>query len=1487
MTKPLNKKMKGIGEAYRPLSKVKNLSVDTPDTMGAEIAKSLSQLQKAVGDVDKFVCQKLKYKNIEEMANALAAEQVDAIALAIYNIEYKNQSLIVGDQTGVGKGRIAAGLIRYAMMNGMLPIFVTEKPSLFTDIYRDLYDIGSEDASQKLRIKQTDQERAVKYKKWAKLTEEQQLEYGSEADYLEYQEQNPTEVVTTYKNNRNYNLSIGKHVVPYIINGKEAKTDIKDSDGNILYEALDSAVQKKVLQSGKLPRGYNVVLLTYSQVQSGNVSIGDEGIELSDKARFVKKLAKNNLVILDESHNASGASIRGLALSMIIKEANCLFLSATFAKRPDNMPIYAMKTAMAEANLTSEGLSEAIKKGGVALQEVVSSQLVAEGQMIRRERTYEGIEVNYITLDEKGGSDIVKKDAFEEMYQKHYCTKEMAKKDAIRADSITQVVRDIIAFQADYINPEVQTLDSIAAASMGEVSLRKGTAKAGVDSTPYFSKVFNVINQMLFSLKAEAVADRAIMRLKQGKKPVIAFSNTMGAFIDSIETSDDDGGSVVNADFTTVLIKGLDGVLRYTVTNADNEKEYRMFDITTFSTEAQFEYQRIKNLIYQTSSGLVISPIDLIKKRITEAGYVVAEVTGRKLQVKLEQREGKVIEYKSKPTTTGTKGTKIPKLVEKIMNNTQKSIVRQSEEFEQVVLDIEKNVKGLPKLYFYEKELNRRRKEGELNLDAKQVHVAHLHYFIGGSDWYITEWDGKDTFFGYTILNNDYEYAEFGYISLSELLSYKGKFNSVIELDFYWTPATISDILGASGLGKRKKKGLGDKASNATRWVGTIMNRPAMDAKDAFWGFNNNKIDVLLLNQSGSTGTSAHAVATKLVAPKDAKQRVMIVLQSELDINVEMQKRGRINRTGQLIKPIYDYITSAIPAENRLMMMLKKKLKSLDANTSSNQKNSESILKSNDFLNKYGDRVVAEYLDDNKKVNQALGYPLVKANGDIVTDGAAMKVSGRVAILKSKDQKVFYDEVLDQYHLFVENKIESGEYDLEVEIMNLKARTIERKVIIDGKGGNSSFGTSTFEEHCEVNELKKPYTSKELIDALEKELDGKSKEAYSQAWIDKAEAFLENQLNERLREINEDYEKQFDNLKERKDVRRSSDPDKAYTEAKFALILAREDKMNLEKEKSENRLFFLSDKIFSHFRVGDIISLPEDYTHPTEEGQLGVFVGFQINEKKSNPFTNGNIRLKFFIASGKRSRTFNLSGESMQWVDGIKNAAAFGRYDFETIDYKWNAAVKRNYSERTERFILTGNLLQAFGNPKLSAFRMKLIQFSTEDGSVRKGILMPENYNSVKSKSGASNNPHNDMVNIPIGKSLKVISAMPMNKVLNTSIPLTIQRDRNLDYLFIYKPAKNSPKVHLDRNVLQFVEGNEFNKATTVFKATVVQRELESLLLCLQNNYGISLITDRYTLDSVGYEFNEGFNDDSQKQQAPEPLFVKSLLEMYNELLEL
>ena len=47
--------------------------------------------------------------------------------------------------------------------------------------------------------------------------------------------------------------------------------------------------------------------------------------------------------------------------------------------------------------------------------------------------------------------------------------------------------------------------------------------------------------------------------------------------------------------------------------------------------------------------------------------------------------------------------------------------------------------------------------------------VIHLHFFLASSDWYICEYDGDDTFFGFACLNGWTDCAEWGYISYKEL----------------------------------------------------------------------------------------------------------------------------------------------------------------------------------------------------------------------------------------------------------------------------------------------------------------------------------------------------------------------------------------------------------------------------------------------------------------------------------------------------------------------------------------------------------------------------------------------------------------------------------------------------------------------------------------------------------------------------------------------
>jgi hypothetical protein len=69
--------------------------------------------------------------------------------------------------------------------------------------------------------------------------------------------------------------------------------------------------------------------------------------------------------------------------------------------------------------------------------------------------------------------------------------------------------------------------------------------------------------------------------------------------------------------------------------------------------------------------------------------------------------------------------------------------------------------------------------------------VAHLHYFTGSADWWITEKDsdqdgaGQQQAFGLADLFQDG--GELGYISLVELLA------NGAELDIHWTPKPLRE----------------------------------------------------------------------------------------------------------------------------------------------------------------------------------------------------------------------------------------------------------------------------------------------------------------------------------------------------------------------------------------------------------------------------------------------------------------------------------------------------------------------------------------------------------------------------------------------------------------------------------------------------------------------------------------------------------------------
>lgn len=108
--------------------------------LGIPIQAALERLESRRGNLVEYVAESLRMPL--EQARSFYAEQADAAALMLDNLE-RGEGFILGDMTGIGKGRVVAAAIEHALVNGRLPIFITDRPNLFRDILRDLEGIGT------------------------------------------------------------------------------------------------------------------------------------------------------------------------------------------------------------------------------------------------------------------------------------------------------------------------------------------------------------------------------------------------------------------------------------------------------------------------------------------------------------------------------------------------------------------------------------------------------------------------------------------------------------------------------------------------------------------------------------------------------------------------------------------------------------------------------------------------------------------------------------------------------------------------------------------------------------------------------------------------------------------------------------------------------------------------------------------------------------------------------------------------------------------------------------------------------------------------------------------------------------------------------------------------------------------------------------------------------------------------------------------------
>ena len=1075
---------------------LRSLGTRIPDQLSEDVAFAKAKLSESVGgSLSEFVRERLGWSQ-EELVSALSEEQVEAVALIIYNFEARRQAAIVGDQTGVGKGRVAAALIRYGTLHGQRPVFVTDKANLFTDIYRDITDIGCGD----LR--------------------------------------------------------------PFIISSNNSKAHVRrmnDEYGHAIFRPLPAEQQEAIFNTGALPADCDYVMTTYSQfshrvvVKSASSALGRGKKELDSgdedkvvdslKQAYLKKIVKGNILILDESHSAAGKSNRGEFFREVEMCAeNVCFLSATYSKRPENMPLYVPRTCVSEAGLSMEELDKAISQGGEAMQEVISSCIVRNGQMIRREYDNSGVRVNYLTLNAK-----CREMAAKEM---NLDVEDLEEEQVRLSDMIMPLVERIV---------EVDRMIGLEYVGIAERKGLKRSAEVNFTRGAYMMRVFNIVNLVLFSLKAKAIARHAIRRLKEGKAVVVAFSNTMEAVLNALLDNGVSVGDVVDDEFAYALRKDLYSLLRFNEKEGDEFVEEHPIRLEDLSELTRRMFLDVSKEISELRTGLSLSPIDTIARTIEYAGFTTAEVTGRRLCVQIDDE-------------------------------------------------------------------------------------------------------------------------------------------------------------GNSVLSSRQRENI----------------------NTSFARFQNNKVDALLVNRSGATGASVHAVETEVVGIGHVRQRLMIIAQMELDVNQEVQKRGRVNRTGQIMLPEYDYLSTAIPAEQRLMLMMQKKLLSLDANTSANKRESVDIINIPDMMNRFGDQACVEYFRDRPEMLSRLGIDL-----NVKNDCTFRKVSGRIAILPVAMQVEFYEVVTEAFDELVELAKSEGRYDLDVEELPLNAKLLKRMAILPPEeDGRTVFSDGIFLDTYECDNLNKPYTVKELQEQIranieeycegdvEPEESGKIIYRYILSLQRKYKKHVEDKLWANFyAKIGGLLGKESLTVEERNYYSRAVLNQLAYNEARGL------DKRTFDAIKSMMAALERQDGLYEKYK-GRMVFVREFWGgRPlvTLSGSHAVCLGVKMHPTHDDGIAHyrpSDVNIIIALPDSKRSLKYNLADAGYNVISEMNYKSYRSEYygDPKGLLEDWPKITSEYVADRRIRHIITGNILK--GYKLVRTYHGRLVKFSladSEDGL--NGILLPDRMN--------------------------------------------------------------------------------------------------------------------------------------------------------------
>lgn len=194
---------------------------------------------------------------------------------------------------------------------------------------------------------------------------------------------------------------------------------------------------------------------------------------------------------------------------------------------------------------------------------------------------------------------------------------------------------------------------------------------------------------------------------------------------------------------------------------------------------------------------------------------------------------------------------------------------------------------------------------------------------------------------------------------------------------------------------------------------GRYETMPKIDRNDAIVQFQNGTLDGVVLTGAASTGLSLHA------SEKATDQRVRCMLELQIARNVRQRSQfwGRIDRRGQVVKPMFEVLATGLLVQMRILIMENNKIRGMYANVTGNAETGKAMDDVPDLINSIGNVVAQRILEDQPRLAEAMSIGMRGIDQETADQELYYinKLLGRFDLIDSDEAERVFDLLLKEF----------------------------------------------------------------------------------------------------------------------------------------------------------------------------------------------------------------------------------------------------------------------------------------------------------------------------------------------------------------------------------------------------------------------------------------------------------------------------------------